>query len=581
MARLRINQGLNLTLDASTTDFIVKSLSGPNGPLLLNGRNWSVEVRIDEDSSGGDTFRVTKGSNGSTTLLTVENSGNLNIGGFELKLGTSDQSTRGNTGSSRVLVKDSNATLAINYAGDFSGGARVDGPGLGVGGVNYVYNNNTSYQIPGADANAKWLIIRDTTSGSGVISFNNTKDADGNILGSLVWTRESGQSDGHRQVAGIVAVQSGTGATAGSEMRFYVKGSSGPFQALTINKGGFVGINNTSPDYRLVLDESTKNIAAYIRKTNNGRGGGALDGPTLLVENSYGNHSWGNLAEFRIDSSGNADAPNITFTAGWTSTGWAVGMAAYNDSDFGIASNRGWRFNGWGTLQLRVKPDGQLITRGTITPGISSGFAGHINSSGPIKFSNGSATQEIYVRKIRASASWATNDANDPGDGGGFFSGNLIVNGTITGNLNGNASTATKLQTARSISLGGSLSGSTYFDGNADVTINASINSGAVGTTQLADNAVTTQKIADGAVTASKLAPGAATRMFQATIGDGTNSTYTVTHNLDTTNVEVSLILLSTNEKIGAKVVVLNSNQIQVSFISPISTNSVKVVVIG
>jgi hypothetical protein len=358
MARLRINQGLNLTLDASTTDFIVKSLSGTNnGILLLNGRNWGMEVRIDEDSSGGDTFRVTKGSNGSTTLLTVENSGNLNIGGFELKLGTSDQSTRGNTGSSRVLVKDSNATLVVNYAGDFSGGVRVDGPGMTV--------------------------------------------------------------------------------------------------------------------------------------------------------------------------------------------------------------------------------TGRLNVNGTITPGISSGFAGHINSSEPIKFSNGSATQEIYVRKIRASASWATNDANDPGDGGGFFSGNLIVNGTITGNLNGNASTATKLQTTRSISLGGSLSGSTSFDGNADVTINASINSGAVGTTQLADNAVTTQKIADGAVTASKLAPGAATRMFQTTIGDGTNSTYTVTHNLNTTNVEVSLILLSTNEKIGAKVVVLNSNQIQVSFISPISTNSVKVVVIG
>jgi hypothetical protein len=317
MARLRINQGLNLTLDASATDFIVKSLSGPNGPLLLNGRNWGVEVRIDEDSSGGDTFRVTKGSNGSTTLLTVENSGNLNIGGFELKLGTSDQSTRGNTGSSRVLVKDSNATLVINYAGDFSGGVRVDGPGMTV--------------------------------------------------------------------------------------------------------------------------------------------------------------------------------------------------------------------------------TGRLNVNGTITPGISSGFAGHINSSEPIKFSNGSATQEIYVRKIRASASWATNDANDPGDGGGFFSGNLIVNGTITGNLSANS----------------------------------------VGTAQLTDNAVTTQKIADGAVTASKLAPGAASKIFQTTIGDGTNSSYTVAHNLNTTNVEVSLILLSTNEKIGAKVEVLNVNQVKISFISPIAANSVKVVVLG
>jgi hypothetical protein len=169
------------------------------------------------------------------------------------------------------------------------------------------------------------------------------------------------------------------------------------------------------------------------------------------------------------------------------------------------------------------------------------------------------------------------------------ITGNLTVNGTITGSLSGNASTATKLQTARNISLGGSLSGSTSFDGSANVSINASINAGAVGTTQLADNAVTTPKIADGSVTYAKLAQdvidvivgSGGTRIFQTTIGNGTDSTYTVTHNFNTTNVEVSLTLLSTNEKIGAKVEVLNSNQVRVSFISPISTNSVKVVVIG
>jgi hypothetical protein len=167
--------------------------------------------------------------------------------------------------------------------------------------------------------------------------------------------------------------------------------------------------------------------------------------------------------------------------------------------------------------------------------------------------------------------------------------GNLTVNGTITGSLSGNASTATKLQTARNISLGGSLSGSTPFDGSANVTINASINAGAVGTNQLADNAVTTVKIADGSVTYAKLAQdvidlilgSGGTRIFQTTIGDGTNSTYTVTHNFNSTNVEVSLTLLSTNEKIGAKVEVLNSNQIRVSFISPIASNSVRVIVIG
>ena len=45
----------------------------------------------------------------------------------------------------------------------------------------------------------------------------------------------------------------------------------------------------------------------------------------------------------------------------------------------------------------------------------------------------------------------------------------------VTGDLTGNADTATTLDTARTISLGGSLSGSVSFDGSQDVTITADI----------------------------------------------------------------------------------------------------------
>jgi hypothetical protein len=45
----------------------------------------------------------------------------------------------------------------------------------------------------------------------------------------------------------------------------------------------------------------------------------------------------------------------------------------------------------------------------------------------------------------------------------------------VTGDLTGNADTASALETARTISLGGSLSGSASFDGTENITINASI----------------------------------------------------------------------------------------------------------
>lgn len=62
-------------------------------------------------------------------------------------------------------------------------------------------------------------------------------------------------------------------------------------------------------------------------------------------------------------------------------------------------------------------------------------------------------------------------------------SGNFAAN-TITAALSGNATTATTLATARTISLGGDLSGSASFNGGSDITITATIagNSVALGT---------------------------------------------------------------------------------------------------
>ena len=78
--------------------------------------------------------------------------------------------------------------------------------------------------------------------------------------------------------------------------------------------------------------------------------------------------------------------------------------------------------------------------------------------------------------------------------------------GDLTGDVNGNASTADTWANSRTLTLGTDLSGNVSFDGSANFTLNASIVSGAVGSTELATNAVTTVKITDGNVTNAKLA---------------------------------------------------------------------------
>ena len=68
---------------------------------------------------------------------------------------------------------------------------------------------------------------------------------------------------------------------------------------------------------------------------------------------------------------------------------------------------------------------------------------------------------------------------------GGTLSGSASFDGSsditiTTGDLSGNADTATALETARTISLGGDLSGSASFNGTADITISATVNADSV-----------------------------------------------------------------------------------------------------
>jgi hypothetical protein len=61
--------------------FQTDALQGNNtGDLLINARHYGMELRIDEDASGGDTLTITKGPDGATKLVTVTSTGSVGIG---------------------------------------------------------------------------------------------------------------------------------------------------------------------------------------------------------------------------------------------------------------------------------------------------------------------------------------------------------------------------------------------------------------------------------------------------------------------------------------------------------------------
>jgi len=111
--------------------------------------------------------------------------------------------------------------------------------------------------------------------------------------------------------------------------------------------------------------------------------------------------------------------------------------------------------------------------------------------------------------KVANTATTATN-ANSASaivarDASGNFSAGTIT-AALTGNVTGNASTATTLATGRTIALTGDVTyTSPSFNGSANVTAAATIANNAVTTAKIADANVTTAKIADGNVTLAKL----------------------------------------------------------------------------
>jgi hypothetical protein len=123
---------------------------------------------------------------------------------------------------------------------------------------------------------------------------------------------------------------------------------------------------------------------------------------------------------------------------------------------------------------------------------------------------------------------------------------------TFTGALSGNASTASKWANARTITLGTDLSGSVSIDGSANVSLNASIVAGAVGSTELATNAVTTVKITDANVTNAKLANSS----FTVNAPSGTDPVIPLggTFNLTSSDSSVTISGNSTSDTIDLKV---------------------------
>lgn len=81
--------------------------------------------------------------------------------------------------------------------------------------------------------------------------------------------------------------------------------------------------------------------------------------------------------------------------------------------------------------------------------------------------------------------------------------------------------------------------------------------------------------------TGVKIDPNLVARKVIATIGDGSSSSYTITHNLNTQDIATSLREISTNAIVFADIVAATANTVIVSFASVVPSNSYRLSIIG
>ena len=166
--------------------------------------------------------------------------------------------------------------------------------------------------------------------------------------------------------------------------------------------------------------------------------------------------------------------------------------------------------------------------------------------------------------------------------------GTIAVTGTLVADLEGNADTATTLETSRDFSITGDITASAVgFDGSGNVVLNADIDANVVGATELnvSGNGTSGQVLtSDGdgtfswvdAVVDTQLATAAALIDVSAM---GANTTASFTHGLASKNLIVQMYDVTTGEVVFADIDHTSNSAISIIF-SSTPTNDIRVIVI-
>ena len=149
---------------------------------------------------------------------------------------------------------------------------------------------------------------------------------------------------------------------------------------------------------------------------------------------------------------------------------------------------------------------------------------------------------------------------------------------TFTGSLVGNADSATKLFTARTIAISGDTTGTgVAFDGTGNITIGTTLPNIAVAGTY---NTVVVN--AKGQVTSGTTSTTLVNKFATTITGNGVTTTFSVSHNLNSTDIITYVKDISTSLKVEVEEVITDVNTLTLNFnVAPINGKTYRVTVVA
>jgi hypothetical protein len=226
------------------------------------------------------------------------------------------------------------------------------------------YGNWSNYWKYGAGFFEAWGTSTDHPQGSGYIH------AQGIQSGLHYATSDGGNAYGWQMV----------GAHAATDNRYWARGkwagSISGWKEFAMYGGNiasslYASIYYDADNTAFYVDPaSTSNIGRLlatwsgqqghiIRRTDNP----GTNGVTLLVQNDFGNNSWGIVSEFRVNGTG--DAPSILFSQATNANTWSAGFGYADTGLFRINYDHGYRNGSWGTTAFYIDRSSNTFSNGS------------------------------------------------------------------------------------------------------------------------------------------------------------------------------------------------------------------------